>query len=1046
MFSISAYCQSNISGTVVGRNDHMPIVGASVKVKGSALGTLTDNNGKFSITAKYGVVLQISYVGYNDTAVSIGNETSYNFELTPASNGLNEVVVTGYTAQRKVDIIGSVSIVNVTDAKQVPTASTEQLLQGQAPGVTVISPGSPGSSATVFIRGISSFGDTNPLYIIDGVPASIHDINPDDIESIQVLKDAGAASIYGVRGSNGVVIVTTKRGKKGRTTFSYDAFVTRQLPLSGNPFHLLNTPQLAELTYKVNPQTVLFPNGQIPDYLYQGNGSKGVANAGDPSVDPSKYNFDANNPSNDYLIAKANKQGTDWFHEIFKPSFSQSHTLSASGGNDNASFFSSFSYLDQQGTLIHTYDKRYAARLNGEITNAKKTFRIGANSYAFYKENPYYPNQDEGTAVGQAYREYPIIPVHDINGHYAGTWVGPSELGNSPNPVATLERTANDRSHTYDLIGNAYAELDFLKHFTARTSAGGTIDNNNNYQFNYNTYENGDTHNGANAYHENSYTNTSLTWTNTIRYSENFGNHSVKALGGLEIIENAGRALGGSASNYFTLDPAYVVLSTGTTNVSNYSNAYHNSLYSLFVKVDYSYKDKYLLGATLRSDASSKFATDKNTGYFPAGSIGWRISQESFLRNVKWINDLKVRGSYGVLGSQNNVSSTNAYTLFGSGFGSSFYAIDGTNSLTQGFNNTSLGNPNTTWEKDNVTNLGLDATLINNHIDFSVEYYKKSISGLLFPQPLPASAGLAQPPVVNIGNIENKGVDMMLTYHGNISKDFKFNIGLNVTTYKNTVTNIPGGYFDASYTRLGNVARNEEGHPVGAFYGYKVLGLFSSADDVTKSPTQDAAAPGRFKFADINGDGKITPADRTFIGNPNPDFTYGVNLNASYRSFDILMILYGSHGNQVFNYTKYFTDFLSTFTGAKSLNLLNNSWSPSNLNAKTPVPESSNNFSNSGVANSYYVEDGAFLKCRSLQLGYSFDPSLLKKAGLGKLRIYLQAVNLFSITKYSGLDPELAPSTINLSQNGNQSAAFGVDYGNYPNNQKSYILGVNLTF
>lgn len=1035
--SFSSFAQSKVTGIVTSSGDHLPIIGATVKVEGTTTGVVTDVNGKFTINAKSGDILKITYIGFEPLELSVNDRTNYNAVLTPSSNSLNQVVVTGYSSQRKVDIIGSVSIVDVSTAKEVPTASTEELLQGQAPGVTVVSSGAPGAGSSVFIRGISSFGNTDPLYIIDGVQGSIHDLNPNDIESIQVLKDAGSAAIYGVRGSNGVIIVTTKKGKSGKTVFSYDAFYGVQEPLPGNPFHLLNTTGEAQLTQLANPSTVLYPGGKIPDYIYQGPGVKGVAFTGDPAVNPSNYLFDVNNPANDYLIAAVNKSGTDWFHAIFKQAPEQSHTFTASGGNGNNAFLYSLGYLNQEGTLIDTYDRRYSGRINNQYSNDRNNFRFGENVYMFYKENPGFGNQAETNAIGNSYRMQPLIPVYDIRGNYAGTWDGPAELGNASNPVAIQDRTKNNRDKSWNVTGNAYLEYDILKYLTARTSFGGTINNDHNYEFGYNTYEDSDTHGQPNSYQENSYYQSSWTWTNTLNFNQQFGKSKLKVLGGLELVQNYGRNLGGAATNYFTLDPNYVDLSTGTQNITNYSNAYHDAIYSLFTRVDYSFNDKYLIGATIRSDASSRFAPNKDTGYFPSVSIGWRISQENFMKALTWVDDLKLRGSFGVLGSQNNVTPTNAYTLFSSGFGSSFYGINGGQSaITQGFYSYALGNSNTTWEKDKITNVGLDGSILNNKINFSVEYYKKAISGLLFPAALPSTAGLASPPSVNVGDVQNTGMDISLGFRQNITNDLKLSLGLNVTTYKNTITNIPGNYFDTGSTRLGNVVREQDGHPIGSFFGYKVIGLFSSAADVSNSPTQDSAAPGRFKFADINGDGKIDANDRTFLGSPNPDFTYGINLGLTYKRFDFSMILYGSHGNKDFNYTKYFTDFYSTFTGAKSVNLLNNSWSPTNLNAKDPIAEQASNFSTSGSVNSFYIENGAFLKCRSLQLGYTFEPNMLKRYGVNKLKVYAQALNVFDITKYSGLDPELIGS----------SAAYGIDYGAYPNNQKSFIFGVNLTF
>jgi len=398
-----------------------------------------------------------------------------------------------------------------------------------------------------------------------------------------------------------------------------------------------------------------------------------------------------------------------------------------------------------------------------------------------------------------------------------------------------------------------------------------------------------------------------------------------------------------------------------------------------------------------------------------------------------------------------NVDPTNAFNLYGSSASSgnfgSYYDINGANtSSLQGFTQTRIGNPATGWEEDKLINVGLDAILLKNKLDLSVEWYKKSINGLLFSPTLPGTVGgpgSAQPPTVNIGDIENKGWDISAGYHGTVGRDFKFDISANVTTYKSTIISIPGDYFDASSggTRLQNQTRNQVGHPIGAFFGYEVIGIFQSQEEVDKAPTQDAAAPGRFRYADVSGpdsvpDGKITPDDRTFMGDPNPKFTYGINLNASYKGFDFTAFFYGSQGNDVFNYVRYWTDFYPSFQGVKSKDLLYNSWSPDRPNAKTPIAENESNFSNNGVTNSYYIENGSFLKCKSMIIGYTVPSDKLKRIGVDKFRVYVQAANLFTITKYTGQDPEVT---------GN-NASFGIDYGTYPNNQKMYIVGVNLTF
>ena len=1032
--STISYAQQVITGRV-STNDST-LSGVTVNVKGTSTTTQTDSEGNFKINASPTSVLVFSYVGFESQEMPLNNRTNVDIFLNRISGSLDEVVVTGYSSQSKKDITGSVAVVDVKSMKSIPTGAAEQALQGQAAGVNVITSGAPGGRSNIFIRGVTSFGDNQPLVIVDGVQSSLHDINPNDIESVQVLKDAGAASIYGVRGANGVVIVTTRKGKSGAPKVTYDAYYGIQTPPGGNVLNIASPTAYADFVKKMKPGTALFANG-IPDYMYAGPGVVGVGMEGDPTVDPSNYVFDPTNRNNDYLIQRFNKGGTDWFHEVFKPAPMQNHTVSVSGGTPNAKYLFSAGYLNQQGTLIETYLKRYSVRLNTEF-KLHKNIKIGQNAYVFYKQNPAFNNQSQQNAIFYAYTIPSMIPVHDIMGNYGGTWAGP-ELGNRWNPVALLENTRNNRANTWSTIGNLYAEVDFLKHFTARTSFGGTIENIYNQSFFPNQYQEKEQHAGLNRLEENSAYNSNYIWTNTLTYDNTFGEHTLKVLGGSEYIRNYGRAVGGSASGLFSADPNYLILNNGTSNVTNFSSAYVNTLYSLFGRADYSYGNKYLVSATVRRDGSSRFGSTKKFGVFPSVSAGWRISSEKFMENVTWINDLKVRGSWGKLGSQNNVSPTNAYTLFNSTFGNSYYDVSGSGSIRQGFYQTNIGNENTGWEENIITNIGFDASILNRKLDVSVEWYKKRIDGLLFPQPLPATVGGASAPVINIGDIENKGMDFSATYHGSAGSDLTYNIGANITTYKNTVVDIPGpGYFDVS------VARNEEGYPVGSFFGYDVIGFFQSDEDVDKSPTQQAAAPGRFKYRDVSGNNEVNTEDRTHIGNPNPDFTYGLNLNGTYKRFDLSVIFYGSQGNDVFNSLRFQLGKWGDFPAALSNEFIFDSWSPENPNAKAPMPENASNFSNGGT-NSFYVEDGSFFKCRSAMLGYSLDRSIFGNVPIERIRLYFQVTNLFTITKYSGLDPELSSAFGSLGSS-QQSAAFGIDNSNYPNNFKNFILGLNISF
>ncbi|HRI21357.1 MAG TPA: SusC/RagA family TonB-linked outer membrane protein [Panacibacter sp.] len=482
--------------------------------------------------------------------------------------------------------------------------------------------------------------------------------------------------------------------------------------------------------------------------------------------------------------------------------------------------------------------------------------------------------------------------------------------------------------------------------------------------------------------------------------------------------------------------------SSGFTNFSRVSNNY--SLYSQFGRVNYTYADKYIFEGVVRRDGSSKFGSDSRYGVFPSVSAGWVISKENFFKDVSFVNNLKIRGSWGKLGNYLNVDPNNAFNLYGGtpdGFSTgSYYDINGTStSSVQGFTATRIGNPQTSWEEDVLTNVGLDAVLFKNKLDFTFEWYNKKINGLLFQDQVPIIAtGGAAAPTINIGDIKNTGIDLSATYHGTINRDFKFDVGLIFSRYKNEITSIPGtgGYFDDGYSRIGAFVRNQVGQATGAFFGYKVIGIFQDQADVDKSPTQDQAKAGRFKYLDANGDDVITDQDRVFFGNPNPDFTYGLNLGATYKGFDFSMFLYGSQGNDLINYVRYWTDFYPSFQGVKSKDALYNSWSPDNPNAKLVQLSDDANFSTNQTVNSYYLEDGSYLRCKSLVIGYTLPSSLLKKIHVDRCRFYVQAANLFTITNYTGLDPELSGYT----------TAFGIDFGNYPNNQRNFNVGVNLSF
>jgi TonB-linked SusC/RagA family outer membrane protein len=1049
LFSLNLNAQKTVTGKVTGSKDKLPLAGTTVIVKGTNTATQTDEAGTFKITVPSDKsVLVFTAVGFERMEISTSGRTSVSPELKESTSSLNEIVVTGYTAQRKKDITGAVSVVNVANLKTVPAGTGEEALQGQAAGVTIITSGQPGAASDIRIRGITSFGNNQPLVLIDGVSGSLHDLNTNDIESIQILKDA-SASIYGVRGSNGVIIITTKKGKAGKVIVNYEAHYGFQTP--GKGFDLASPQEVANAVWLQNknsgiasPSTKQYGSGVnpvLPEYITP-YGFTPTTPAQLDSVNPNRYDI------NNYQITKANKAGTDWYHAIMKNAPLQSHTLTLSGGYNKSSYLFSVGYLNQEGVLLNTGLKRYSVRLNTQ-TSIHDHIRIGENAYIFYKVNPTVGNQGEGNPISFSYRESNIIPIYDIKGNFAGT--KSQDLGNSQNPFANASRMGVNVGNDWEINGNVYAEVDILKHFLVRTSIGGNVNNQYYHSFSYVGYENAEGNTGSNSFNEGASYNSSKTWTNTLKYSNTFGKHSVTALVGTEAISYYGRGESATRGNYFSTNPNFWTVSTGSpAGASNAGYAYQSSIYSQFGQLQYNYNDRYLINGTIRRDGSSVFYTGRQYGYFPSVSAAWRISQENFFKGVSFVNDLKLRYSWGKLGSASNVPGTNPFSLYASNVGRSAYDLGASNTNpTAGFYASSIGNQKTTWEGDIITNIGLDATLLNNKFDLTVEWYKKKVSGLLFPAQYDILyRGDAQAPFINIGDMQNTGVDASLTYHGVIQKKVRFDVTGLFTSYNNKITSIPGtGFFTTGGSRNGDIVKNAVGHPVSSFYGYQVIGIFQSDADVAKSPTQQDAAPGRFKYADVNGDGKITTDDRTYFGNPNPKFTYGLNLSLSYSNFDFSAFFFGSYGNDIFNGVKIFTDFPQLFKGGLSKDAALNSWTPTNTNTKVPKLENLASFSTTTVINSYYLDKGSYFRSKQMALGYTLPGKILGKYGIEKFRIYVQAVNLFTVTKYKGLDPELQssdPNNQSQSING-ASNSFGIDYGNYPHTAQ-YLIGVNVNF
>ncbi len=1019
----SVFAQKTVTGQVTSGTDGSPLIGATVLVKGTSDGTITDIDGNFSVRAATNdAVLLVTYTGFESKEVSVTGLSIVNVTLTESAALLSEIVVTGYTAQRKKDLTGAVGVVNAEDLRQIPSSNINSQLQGRVSGVTVSGDGRPGSVAKVRIRGFASFtGANDPLYIVDGVPTlDVSTLNPNDVENISVLKDAGAASIYGSRAANGVILITTKKGQNKGIKVSYDMYAGSQNPNVGN-LNLLNAQEYADLQWLVykNDGT----NETHPIY--------GPSTAGSPSI-------------------PAWAGDTDWFDVISRNALITNHDVSLSGGTDNARFYAGINYFNQEGIVIETFAKRYSVRLNSEFKAAKGRLTVGENLTVTGRAgNGIEGNGGEGSPIARVYMSQPIIPdiitvptqgiSHNfVAGEYGGTGIA-SRTGNTPNILADLTRNSEDRQKDVRLLGSFYGDLQIIQGLNFRSTFGGTYQNGYNTDWVGATYERAENQATA-SYTEQGYFNADWVWTNALTFDKTFGVHKILAVAGYEAVEyGVGRGVTASKAGYFSNDPLFRTVTNGaaTTDASSWYNTPVH-LVSNFLRADYSYDNRYYLSATVRRDGASNFGKDFQYGTFPSVSLGIRVSD--FI-TAGFLSDLKIRGGYGRMGNQRAVSAINQFNTFGGGPGNTYYDLNGTGSSSlQGFAPAFNGNPDSKWETQITTNVGFDASLFNSKLQMSFDWYTKSAEELLFTRQVDAVYGNASQAQINVGDMKNTGIDLQLDYRNNITPDLVFDGTLTFTTYKNEITRIADNvdYFDAFFgsSRIGTFNRNAIGRSISEFYGYQVTGLFQSQSEVDGAPTQDGAEAGFFRYQDIDASGAIDPDDRVYIGNPNPDFTYGLNLGLAYKGVDFSAFFYGSQGNEIFNYNKWWLDFWPSFQNQKSDDLLNNSWTPENPGATTPKASNKSNFSNNTQSVSYYVEDGSFFRLRNLQIGYTLPSDAIKTVGLSKARIYVQGVNLFTATKYSGIDPDV---------NNGGDTAFGVDFGNYPM-VKQFLVGLNVSF
>ena len=1042
-----------ISGAVRDQSDGTPLIGVSVLVKGTSIGTITDVDGAFTISlpSPEPATLVFSYVGYNSKEVSATGETMLTVDLQPTTTSLNEVVVTGYSTQRKKDLLGAVAVVDVETIMAQPAGSVTEALQGKAAGVTIVNDGSPGSTPQIRIRGYSTINNNDPLYVIDGVPyqGKVSWLNQNDIESIQVLKDASSASIYGSRANNGVIIITTKKGAAGTVKINFDSYYGVSVPNKSTFPQFLTPQQYADYRFQAYVNAGLDPGASLgamygtgdsavlPEYLIAGSATGPNVTAAD--ADPARYSYD---PAKFYQITRANHAGTDWMDAITQSAVVQNYQLGASGGGEHSVYSVSFGYLDQEGTVKHTSFKRYNVRSNIQFSALQDKIRFGENilfsrsegiGFATNNNNPG-DYQQAYSPIGNVYKMQTIVPVYDIGGNFAGAR-GPT-LGDAKNPLAVLYRAKDNFNRENRIFGNLFVEADVVKGLTARTSFGVNLNNYNSQNIRYPAMEDAVAI-ATNGYGAAQGYGTQWTWSNTLNYKTSIGDqHNISVLAGTEAISDVSRALSGSRDNFFILgDQNYYYLNTGTGNIINAESGSRNSLSSLFARADYSFGEKYLFSATIRRDGSSNFGADNRYAIFPSFSGAWRISSEEFMENITWLDDLKVRVGYGETGNQ-NIPGNNAYDLFDTQIIPNAYRITGSGALVSGASQIQIGNRFLQWEKLASTNIGVDFTLSNGILDGSLDVYSRETSGMLFPVPLPIqTAGMASSPFRNVGSMNNKGIEIVLNYHHGRSQDggLKFDVGVNFAKNANEILALAPGIDDSPYGTSGlTTTIFKVGDAYGEFYGYQQAGIFQNAQEVASS-TQPGARIGGMKYADTNNDGIFSADDRTTLGSPLPDFTYGINFNTYFGNFDVVCFFYGSQGNKLYNVTKLYTDFQS-FPSAASTRLLA-AWSPTNTGSTIPAP--------SALAtpleyqsSSYYVEDGSYFRLKNLQIGYTLDGA--NRLGISRVRVYGSVTNLFTITRYSGLDPEVTQvnSTFNLP---------GLDLGVYPN-PRQFLIGVNASF
>jgi TonB-linked SusC/RagA family outer membrane protein len=1019
--------QSHLLKGVVKDAKGEPIIGANVVVKGSTNGVVTDLDGKYELrNVPSNAVVQISYIGYLTQEFKAGELSTLDVKLLEDTQKLDEVVVVGYGVQKKKDLTGAVAVLKLDDVKTSPVSSVDEMMQGKLSGVNVMPDNMPGGGVAVRIRGFSTVRNNDPLYIIDGVPVEngINFLNPNDIESMQVLKDASSASIYGARAANGVVIISTKKGKQGKMTVNFDAYTGFQE--AAKSLRMLNAQQYGDMLW-----TAMTNDGKTPANDIYGNGTTAVI--------PSYLDKAQTIPSDD----------VDWVQEILRKAIVQSYNLSFSKADDTSSQLFSAGYFDQNGLMKYTGFRRLNGRFNSEWKLFNKHAIIGENISLSHDWGVGATNNSALSGMlYNAYKYMSIIPVYDNNGNFAG-----NPFGDIENPLGSLYRNKDNNEHNTRIMGNAYIQISPIDGLTFKSNFG------TDYK-NYNLRDYSPKFSEINVLQAlSTLTNTNsgrFNWvfTNTLNYLKSFGLNDVNVLLGTESLRNRYEYFTATRKGFAFDDENFHYLNAGgTSDQTNTGSMEQYSMTSYFGKIDYSFNNRYLAAFTLRRDGSSRLGKNK-WGNFPAVSLGWRISNEAFFHS-NLISDLKLRFGWG----QNGNSDIPAYSTidsYSSNQDYSNYPMDGSqSSVYTGYTQTRTSNPNLKWETTTQTNLGLDLGLLNNELLLTVDLFNKDTKDLLYARPLVSTVGGTNATMWdNIGKMNNKGVEVEINYKKSLDKDFGINVGMNLSVIRNKMTELSNGvsYIGIPSTMLHSVnfdqeiSRSAVGHPIASFYVYKADGLFQSQQEIDSyvnssgEKLQPNAHPGDIRFVDMNGDGKIDGNDRSFVGSPHPDLTAGLTLGFNYKNFDFSAFFSGSFGNDVYNLTKYLGEFFNQSQYNKNSTILN-AWTPTHTN--TSVPRVTQDDPNNNIRpSSYYIENGSYVRLKNLKVGYQLPKNILSLLNVQNAYLYLQATNLFTITSYDGIDPEVGLQSYTSSS---RNLDMGIDRGIYPLS-RSYTFGVNVSF